>query len=120
MMERKMFSKITGYVYFVQIQDTGPIKIGFTNDVKRRVIEHQASIPYELKLLYFFPGCKEDEKTLHHICQKDHIRGEWFWPSKHVFDEIEQQKTISKKTNWLPETADPASDFVDRRLAMGI
>jgi len=107
-------------MYFVQIENSGPIKIGITKDPHKRLNELQVSNPYKLKLLYFTPCCRKDEETLHGILRKNNlnIRGEWFWPDNKVFREINELKYFDKKTGYDWQNSDPDSDFADTRLGV--
>lgn len=110
-----MFESIDAYIYFIQIKD-GPIKIGRSKDPYKRLIELQVACPYELQLLYFFPGGAKSEHATRHVLIENKIRGEWFWPTERVFREIESEKSISKKGNWFMEKRDTEIDFKDNRL----
>ena len=69
-----------GGVYFVQIQDHGPIKIGTTRNVRDRLRGLQTSHPYQLRLLGVMPGRHAEEAGLHVRFARHHISGEWFHP----------------------------------------
>ena len=114
---RKMFENCTGYIYFIQMDYIGPIKVGIARDPKARLSHLQSANPYRLHLLYCFPGGLESEELLHKLLHKDHMRGEWFLPSEKVFKEIQQQRNIDtkiEKWNWLER--DPKKDLIDCRL----
>lgn len=113
-----MFEKITGYIYFIQMEEAGPIKIGITRDINKRLAHLQTANPCKLKLLYFFPGGVGTEKELHNILKNYSLEGEWFSYHPKVLQEIEQQKRISAKfhNEWTPDKADPVVDFKDNRL----
>lgn len=66
------------YVYFVQRDDDGPIKVGFANDPDARLSELQVGCPDELNLVGFIHGTARDEKRLHAMLAPGRIRGEWF------------------------------------------
>jgi len=64
-------------IYFIQSGDS--IKIGRSNDVVRRQRELQTSNHNSLKLLYMIEDMEIPmEKHIHGICQRYHIKGEWF------------------------------------------
>lgn len=80
----------TGYVYFIQMDRIGPIKIGFTKDVAKRILHLQVSSPYPLRVLCLFPGTEETERELHE-CYKDmKLEGEWFLPHPVILKDIEE------------------------------
>jgi hypothetical protein len=73
-------------VYFAQIENDGPIKIGFTTKgAKIRIANIEQSLPYRLIFLASVVGDKELEKTLHKkylhamILNKGR-KTEWFHP----------------------------------------
>jgi len=112
---RAMLKKKTHYLYFIQLENTGPIKIGLAKNPNRRLIQLQTANPYKLNLLYFFPSCKTDEDGLHYLLRAYRLEGEWFLPSKKVLAEIEAQKRIDEKIeNWSPLIANQDIDLVYR------
>ena len=75
-------------IYFVQMGLNGPIKIGQTKEINRRIQHLQNGNPYKLFLLATLPGGKEEERIWLTKCRKFKIKGEWIKPSFHVLDEI--------------------------------
>lgn len=65
-------------VYFIQAGDDGPVKIGYTSNVKRRLGSLQCGHYQKLKVIREINGDKRAEKRLHKICAGSHVRGEWF------------------------------------------
>lgn len=111
---RAMFENKTGYIYFIQMDLIGPIKIGIAQDPYRRMAELQVASPYELKMLYFFPSTMKTEREIHNLLSNDNIRGEWFHPTRKVLSEIEEQKTIDKRMEkWNWEEWNPVKDLRD-------
>jgi len=80
-----------GNVYFVQAGAGGPIKIGWTQDIDRRIAELQTANAHKLSLLGMIPGTMEREAALH--AQFDHLRleAEWFQNSPEIFDFIRER-----------------------------
>lgn len=65
-------------IYFIS-NNKGEVKIGFTNDLKRRLIELQVSSPEKLVPIYYMEENDISfEKHIHSICQRYLISGEWF------------------------------------------
>lgn len=60
-----------GFVYFIQFSDR--VKIGFTEDVARRLRE----LPYD-RVLAVTPGSLTQERRFHKQFRQMHVRGEWF------------------------------------------
>jgi hypothetical protein len=65
-------------VYFIRFGETGPIKIGYSTQVGRRVAELQTGSPEELHVVATVPGTKTDEAALHRRFKGQHARGEWY------------------------------------------
>jgi hypothetical protein len=65
-------------IYFIQSGQYGPIKIGYTDNLEKRLRSLQTGNHDDLRLIYSMPGERDDEKALHTKFAKHHIRGEWF------------------------------------------
>jgi hypothetical protein len=94
---RRMFMKFTGNVYFVQCENDGPIKIGYTADVKSRLRQLQTSNHEKLILLCWYPSDAQHEKEWHSAFHKIKIRGEWFHPYPKLLREIKLQIELNEK-----------------------
>jgi hypothetical protein len=70
-----------GLVYFVQCDERGPIKIGYTrgHKLKQRLSGLQVGSPFPLILRRTFPGTRELERKLHDLFRTERLTGEWFW-----------------------------------------
>lgn len=88
-----------GFVYFIQGESGGAIKIGYTQDVKARLKSLQTGHPDVLVLLACFPGNQSDERDLHEKFDAFRLRGEWFKPSEFVLREVESKKEKYKRLN---------------------
>lgn len=76
-----------GFVYFVQAGD-GAIKIGYSDNPRRRLSDLQVSSPEQLTLLGATPGTYLTESAFHWYLRKFALRGEWFKPEPFVFETI--------------------------------
>lgn len=70
-------------VYFVQSGKTGPIKIGISRNIEKRLETMQTGNPNLLRLLFCIEAdsrghAREIECWLHRRFKSQHIRGEWF------------------------------------------
>jgi hypothetical protein len=83
---------VNGYVYFVQMGDDGPIKIGFATDVQARITTLQTSSPHELVLRKVVPGTVAKEREFHQRFAQTRLKGEWFKPSSALSEVIGQEK----------------------------
>lgn len=72
-------------VYFVQAGDAGPVKIGVSADVDKRITELQVSAPSELRLLAVISDAGADvERRLHTEYADELMRGEWYRPCERL------------------------------------
>lgn len=66
-------------VYFIQVGESGPIKIGYTRtDPTKRLSELQTGNPYKLRLLLVLEGGFDLEHALHEKFADLRLEGEWF------------------------------------------
>lgn len=84
--------KYKGYVYFIQGENGGAIKIGYSKDPESRLKSLQTSYPDILKVLCLIPGTEKIEKKYHKKFENIRLNGEWFKPDETVFQEIETLK----------------------------
>lgn len=79
----------TGYVYFIQAGvEGGPIKIGWSCNVRRRLAELQTANATRLVLLTCIPGTLLDEKSWHHRFSDARLDLEWFRPTQELMQAI--------------------------------
>lgn len=71
-------SKGQTYVYFVQGDPGGPIKVGHTNRVGERVMALQTGNPQELRELAVVPAPRSVETAYHRLLSHERVRNEWF------------------------------------------
>lgn len=88
-----------GRIYFVQAGDDGPIKIGWTMDVERRLLELQNGNHLELRLLGSCEGSEQMEAQLHRRFAMHRMRREWFSPA------VELTRHIALMASFGPETS---------------
>lgn len=71
-----------GFVYFIQCKsELGAIKIGWAQNVKKRLKALQTACPHELEVIaYYGPTYREAEIETHELFAKHRLRGEWFYP----------------------------------------
>jgi DNA-binding XRE family transcriptional regulator len=82
-------------IYFIKHTDF--VKIGYTNNIYRRLSELQVSCPEKLKLLGLVEGTFEDEKKYHKQFNEFYSHGEWFYYSKELNDCISM---LNKDLMW--------------------
>ena len=82
-----------GFVYFIQEEETGRIKIGFSEKhPKGRLKDFQTGNSNKLILLGYIEGTSQDEKILHREFYEERIRNEneWFKPSPRLKERIKE------------------------------
>lgn len=67
-------------VYFIQEGESGPIKIGHTNNIRMRLYNLQPGNPTPLRLLFMLEAPRGFERELHEQFAEHRIRSEWFRP----------------------------------------
>ncbi len=85
-----------GFVYFIQCENTGPIKIGFTKDIKKRFYGMQTGNPFKLNMLFNYRANRQTEEMFHEWFRGVNVRGEWFWPTPKLLEMIEECKAWEK------------------------
>lgn len=84
-----------GLVYFVQAGPDGEIKIGWTQDVDRRIGELQTANAKKLVLLGTVPGTMETEASLHARFSHLRLEAEWFRNSEEIFDFLREATIVT-------------------------
>lgn len=77
------------YIYFVQQETAGPIKIGLAKDVLKRLDGLLNGSACDLHLRAVVPGDRAVERELHRRFSGHHVRGEWFNPHAEILAFIE-------------------------------
>ena len=79
------------YVYFIQADENGPIKIGFTSgDPQRRLNQLQTAHPAALRLIGAIKGTTAQERELHKRLSEWRLKGEWFEPHPSVMAVVQE------------------------------
>jgi hypothetical protein len=68
----------TPIVYFIRAGANGPIKIGFTSNLQRRLEFLQSGNHHRLKCLHTIAGTARLEREMHRRFEQLRITGEWF------------------------------------------
>ena len=66
------------YIYIVRRGEDGPVKIGRTKDIKKRISALQISSPDKLRVVAQFPAPEWVEDRLHSVLTSHRLSGEWF------------------------------------------
>lgn len=102
--------ELEGFVYFIQGECGGPIKIGYTTDLKKRITSLQTGYPDKLELLLAFPGNPGLEKTIHKMFDPYRLNGEWFRSAPEVLEKIQ------KFAHWNTYMSDVGGDMMQIRI----
>lgn len=78
------------YIYFIQGENGGAIKIGLSNNPKSRLKQLQTGYPDTLKILLIILGDEKVERQLHEELKLSKLHGEWFKPDENVIDKIKE------------------------------
>ncbi len=76
--------KYPGYIYFIQGESGGHIKIGYTTNVATRLAGLQTGYPETLVIRCISPASYKDEARLHETFKEHRTRGEWFKPCEDI------------------------------------
>jgi len=79
-----------GYVYFIQGQCGGAIKIGYSLTPSSRLKTLQTGYPDTLKMLLVIPGDESIEHALHRQFEGARLKGEWFRPDELLIEKIKE------------------------------
>lgn len=97
--------EVTGFIYFAQCGDDGPIKIGYSSDPTLRAGTLQTAHHEELRLLCTLPGDTEDEARLHRRFKRSRIRGEWFRPSPSLVQFVRERMVSNGRSRKVRDYA---------------
>lgn len=70
----------------------GPVKIGWTSNLKSRLIRLQTASPVKLKLLAVMVGTRAEESALHRQFADARLSGEWFTRTREITDMIRKHR----------------------------
>jgi len=98
-------------IYFVRVVGHEPIKIGFSEDVSRRLAAFRTHHWGNVEVLLVMPGLRDDEKAIHQRFEPHRIRGEWFMPAPDVVRFVEDNRH-----RHVPEWEDAAPVVMQRAM----
>jgi hypothetical protein len=78
------------FIYFLQRGETGPIKIGRSTQLKRRIRVLQTACAEKLRLICAVEGDWALELAWHNQFNADRLQGEWFRPDR-VLNYLDRQ-----------------------------
>lgn len=89
------------YVYFIQNPITGYIKIGFTNNLSRRIKTFNTANANDLKLIYYVLADRNFESSMHNYFKDDRVNREWFSPTRVLLWIKRDKLTREAKTEYI-------------------
>jgi hypothetical protein len=92
--KNKVLKKHKGFVYFVQGQCGGAIKIGYSVKPDERLKSLQTGYPDTLLILAMIPADEYMEKKLHREFEHCKLNGEWFRPDKMLIEKIKELSAV--------------------------
>lgn len=94
-------------VYFIrEVGDRGPVKIGSTTAIERRLAHFECWSPCRLYVAATIPGDYRLEARFHAHFREDHSHGEWFKASPELDSVIEAIRAGAFDTDALPDGGD--------------
>ena len=103
-------------IYFVGVVG-GPIKIGRTNNLRRRMVELRTTTKQDLQVWAMKDGRTLEEGLYHHRFAADRIEGEWFAPSPALMAEIARLRDLPSKRVPALRVRTGRGAFIRRRAA---
>jgi hypothetical protein len=82
--------KPSGFIYFIQGQCGGAIKIGYSKKPELRLKELQTGYPDTLRILLMVPGNETDEAAFHTMFADFRLKGEWFKPDPYIVNKLKE------------------------------
>ncbi len=108
-------------IYFVRREDgTGPVKIGCTSDLSRRLEVLSSRRQEALTLLASAPATFGDEKRVHQMLASDQVYGEWFTLSDTVAAVIAEVSATGTLPSATKCAARPARSAPSMPRMMGL
>lgn len=87
-------------IYFIQSGGpNGPVKIGYSNNVPKRLENLQQGNPYELKVIGVrYNATRGEERSYHKMFAADRMHGEWFKCSPALMAEAHYSHALTNFT----------------------
>jgi hypothetical protein len=82
---------VSGFIYFIQVGDDGPVKIGWSMNPQKRLAGLQTAHPEQLHLRGYRRGSVQAERELHETLKDYRVNGEWFVSHEDVLAQIETE-----------------------------
>lgn len=104
---KKIRKRRAGWIYVLrEAGDDSAVKVGFANDVIKRIAQLQAGNRRQLHIVRMFHGDSQLEAALHRAFKNERIAGEWFEYS----DDVKQTLACFKDRSSYDEPKEPTID----------
>jgi hypothetical protein len=108
-----------GFIYFIQ-NGTGEVKIGYTENVRRRLHNLQIASPTTLNVIGQMPGTVSEEREIHHRFAHARLVGEWFRPDPDMIalakqyppPDVPRHRKMTIRASQIPEIAELLNELV--------
>lgn len=108
-------------IYFIKAEETPYIKIGYTQDVHKRIVKMQADCPVKLTVIKTVEGDKDYEDELHRKFAAFHYRGEWFKMSESLIEDLtvvkENEEVWEKLENIISKGVFPSAKVLTENFS---
>lgn len=88
--------KENAYVYVIGNKEMNICKIGFTNNIFKRIIAIQTGCPFKLEIFCVVEGSVQTEKKLHEKYKDLRMNGEWFRYEGKLKESVENTESVIK------------------------
>ena len=85
-------------VYFIRSGSAGPVKIGWSKNIPKRIRDIGVSMAEEGELLAVLPALDDTtEKLIQALLARDRIRGEWYEPTAWVMAVVAGVRALNER-----------------------
>lgn len=105
-------------IYFVRFRDAEPVKIGRSDEPKKRLSSLRSKFGVDLSIIRVIEGRRFAELWLHEHFVDRHIWGEWFRFCPEMMDIIPPDAPVSADEEWPKVVTITGNRFYDDRLFM--
>jgi hypothetical protein len=78
-------------VYFLKLENTPYVKIGYTADLDNRLRKLRSDNPHPVTVLGRRTGGRREERFYHSLFKNSHVHGDWFHESPELLKLIRER-----------------------------
>lgn len=90
------------YLYVIQAEDGGPVKIGVSRNPANRLSQLQSAHHKPLRIVDSFEGSYATEKRIHERLSEKRLSGEWFEDCPELWEAVNFVRSSSKRHAEIP------------------